>query len=309
MSYTPPPPPEVPPNRPSVPSPLPAPEQPVYQQAPAAQSPYAYAADPSYPPGSGYTGYPPAPAPTVASSGCRWGCITALIMIFLVVGVSGALVLGAFTAGANGVGGIFGSIGNAIGNVLNSWAIALNPPKRYIILPQVERIQALGELTTVKFNYAGLVTVTQDMPGLLGALYGDQQVLVAVVSIRAGIDLKSITQEDIVYDEARNILLFRLPAPVLQECFLDDSKTYVVERNTGIFGGASPALDNQARAYAIQQFRDQALEESILQEAQGETRTVLEGFMGVLNPPSEAPNIEIFFQAPDPTAILPETCR
>jgi|GEM_PF-1613902 len=304
MSYTPPPPPEVPPNRPSVPSPLPAPEQAVYQQAPAAQSPYAYAADPSYPPGSGYTGYPPAPAPAATSSGCRWGCIVALIGIFAMTALVGVLVLNVLTSGANA----FGGIGNGIGSILNIWGNAFNPQRRAIVVPEVVRLQKLQDLTTVKFNYAGVVTVRQDVPPALQALYGNEQTLVAVVSVRAGIDLSTLSAEDVTYDEATNTLTFRLPSAVLQECFMDDSKSYVVENRTGIFVGASPALSDEARRYSIQQFRDTALEEKILQEAQTEAETVMREFMSVLNP-TDGPTLQFIFKVPDPNVILPETCR
>ena len=303
MSYTPPPPPEVPPNRPSVPSPNPEPTAPAYQQAPAAQPAYAYAADPSYPPAPVYSPSPPAPAaPTY--TGCRWGCIVALVGFFAVTVLVGAVVLNTLTSGANA----FGGIGNSIGSFLNMWGNALNPPRRVIIIPEVVRLQKLQELTTIKFNYAGVVTVRQDIPPALAGLYGNEQTLVAVVSVRAGIDLSTLGQEDLTYDEATNVLTVRLPAPVLQECFMDDSKSYVVENRTGIFVGASPALSDEARRYSIEQFRNTALEENILQEAQAEAETVMREFMTVLNP-TGGPTLEFVFDAPDPNAILPETCR
>jgi hypothetical protein len=204
------------------------------------------------------------------------------------------------------MGNTIGNMGNSIGNVLNTWTGA--PPRRAIIVPQVERLQKLADLTTVKFNYAGVVTVRQDIPPLLAGLYGNEQTLVAVVSVRAGIDMSALTQDDVLYDESTNVLTLMLPPPVLQECFMDDSKSYVVENRTGVFVGASPALNDEARRYAIQQFRNQALEEKILEEAQKEGETVLREFMTVLNP-TDAPTLQLSFMPPDPNAIPPTTCQ
>jgi hypothetical protein len=227
-----------------------------------------------------------------------------LVGIFAVAVLVGAVLLNVLTSGVNA----FGGIGNGIGSILNIWGNAFNPQRRAIVLPEVERLQRLADLTTVKFNYAGVVTVSQDVPPALASLYGNEQTLVAVVSVRAGIDLSTLSAEDMSYDETRNVLTLRLPAAVLQECFMDDSKSYVVENRTGIFVGASPALNDEARRYSIQQFRQTALEENILQEAQTEAETVMREFMTVLNPEG-APTLEFVFATPDPNAVLPETCR
>lgn len=227
-----------------------------------------------------------------------------LVGIFAVTVLVGAVLLNTLTSGVN----TFGGIGNVIGSWLSGWGNAFNPPRRAIVIPEVERLQRLQDLTTVKFNYAGVVTVRQDIPPALESLYGNEQTLVAVVSVRAGIDLSTLSVEDMTYDEARNVLTLRLPAAVLQECFMDDSKSYVVENRTGIFVGASPALSDEARRYSIQQFRETALEENILQEAQNEAEVVMREFMTVLNPEG-GPTLEFVFDAPDPNVILPDTCR
>lgn len=316
MTYSPPPPPELPSNRPPASSPAeqPAPAQNPPTAYPASYPPAGYPpaayyapADPGYPPP--YGAYPPVPGqpqpvPT-GSSGCRWGCIAVLLTMFAAAVLVGAVLLNILTSGVN----TFGGIGTTIGNILGTWADAFNPPHRTIVLPQVERLQKLADLTTVKFNYAGVVTVKQDMPGVLSALYGNEQTLVAVVSVRAGIDFQSLTADDVLYDADTNTLTLTLPAPVLQECFMDDSKSYVVENRTGIFVGASPALNDEARRYAIQQFRDQALEENILQEAQKEGDTVVRDFMAVLNPSADAPALQITFAPPDLNTVAPVTCQ
>ncbi len=300
MTYTPPPPPELPSNRP----PAPQSAAPVSPYQPVPTDMYT-----SYTPATGAPqgpyGYPPPPAPAPTTSGCRWGCILVLVAVFVVTALVGLLVAGTVASSANALGGI----GSSIANIINIWSNPFNPPRQVIVLPQVERLHKLADLTTVKFNYSGLVTLRQDMPPILAGLYGNELVLVAVVSVRAGIDMSRLTPEDVIYDEATNALTLHMPPPVLQECFLDDSKTYVAQQNSGILVGAAPSLDDQARRYAIQQFRDQALEEKILQEAQKQAEIVMRDFTSVLNPSATAPSVQFVFDQADPNAIPPVTCQ
>ncbi|MBI5669669.1 MAG: DUF4230 domain-containing protein [Chloroflexi bacterium] len=56
----------------------------------------------------------------------------------------------------------------------------------------LERIQDMSLLTTTRFNYSSVVTSERQMPGILGALYGERQVMVAVGYVVAGVDMSKI---------------------------------------------------------------------------------------------------------------------
>lgn len=175
-----------------------------------------------------------------------------------------------------------------------------------IYIPPVERIQALSRLTTTRFNYSEIVTGQVDMPAWLATLYGDGLVMVAVGHIDAGIDVSQITQEDVSYDAATNTLSLSLPAPTIQNCFLDENQSYTVQRNTAIFASGVTNLEDQTRRYAIRQYRDRAIENGILDEAKTKVDTVLKEFLGIV---SSDVQIEISFKEPLADATYPDNCR
>lgn len=175
-----------------------------------------------------------------------------------------------------------------------------------IYVPEVERVQALSRLTTTRYNYAEIVGGQVDMPAWLATLYGDGLVMVAVGHIDAGIDVSQITEEDIVYDAETNTLSLTLPSPTIQNCFLDENETYTVERNTAFFAAGVTNLEDHVRQYAVRQFRDEALEEGILEDSKAEAEAVLSEFLGVVSSDVE---IELIFEDPIADAEYPDSCR
>jgi len=168
----------------------------------------------------------------------------------------------------------------------------------------LERIQALAELTTTRYNFSGIVTTERQMPPLLQIIYGDRQVLVAVGTIEAGVDLRLLTSDSIqVVDDTLRVTL---PPARLQSCAIDESKTYVVERDTGIFAPETLNLDSEARRFAIAQFRDEALESGVLQQAEDEARAVITQIILATN--SDIQRVEITFEALEDDAALPDSC-
>src|SRR5450432_1626343 len=113
----------------------------------------------------------------------------------------------------------------------------------------LDRIQALSELLTTRYNYSSLVTSQRDMPGILGGLYGDKLLMVAVGHVNAGIDMSKINISDIT--QAGDTMTITLPAAHLEDCFLDEQASYVVERDTGVFARPAPNLDTEARRFAV----------------------------------------------------------
>jgi hypothetical protein len=225
------------------------------------------------------------------------GTLGCLLVVGLILGAT-ILVTGA-------------TVGSMINNITSPFASlwensGFNTPPRNVYIPPVERVQQLSEISTVKYSYSQMILSEVDMPDLLSRLYGNSLVLVAVGHVRAGIDISQITDEDISYDESDDVLTLRLPAPVLQECFLNDSETYVAERRSAAFAPDAPQLDTESRRYAVRVFRDRALEEGILQEAAQEAEQVVSEFLQIVQDDTE---IRVITAPADPDAPLPDTCR
>ena len=212
--------------------------------------------------------------------------VLTILVLLLVLGIGAALGIALMQ------GGLLGLLGVASEPTITSVTV-------------LERIQALAELTTQRYNFSSIVTSQRDMPPLLAAIYGDRQVLIAVGYIDAGIDLSALETDAItIAGDTINVLL---PPASLQACVLDQNATYVAERDTGIFAPSAPNLDADARRFAIAQFRDQALEGGILQDAEDEARVVVTQLLLASNPAIQ--RVNIVFASADAQAQVPQTCR
>jgi hypothetical protein len=165
----------------------------------------------------------------------------------------------------------------------------------------LDRIEALSELMTTRFNYSSLVTSERDMPEILRGLYGDRMVMVAVGHVNAGIDVKNIR----VTEGPANTLVVTLPPPILQDCFLDEKKSYVVSRDTGFFAKPAPNMDQEARRYAVEQFRDMAIKAEIYQEAQQRAKNLIENLLIDIG----VKKVNVVTSPIDPNAPFPASCQ
>lgn len=168
-----------------------------------------------------------------------------------------------------------------------------------------DRVQQMSTLTTTRYTYSSVVTTERDMPDVLKLLYGEKLVMVAVGYVTAGIDMTQIKSEDVILEGNR--LTIRLPAPALQDCFLDEGASYVISRDTGLFARTAPELDESSRRYAIEQFLKEAGEAGILADAQIQAQTAIEQFIALLGNPA-IKSVNILVTEPAPDAALPETC-
>lgn len=227
------------------------------------------------------------------NSGCLWGVVGALgCLVILLIPVVIAILAGTTT-----INGVF----DDLRDIFNS------EPKIVITVNAVlDRVQTMSQLTTVRYNYSSMVTTEREMPELLQALYGDQQVMVAVGHVNAGIDLSQITTDSITIDGST--LILQLPPPQLQDCFLNEQQSYVISRDTGLFARPAPNMDVEARRYAVRQFRDMALEAGILDEVQIQSAVALQEFLSLVDP-ENIQQVQVIGAPQNLNAPLPESCQ
>lgn len=245
---------------------------------------------------------PPVDAPP--RSNCLWGCGGMLGCSLILVLLLGGTVLLGIDSVFKGFTDFFNlpAVNFSIGDPAQ-----IDIPEE-IYIPPVERVQALSELTTTRFNYAEVTSGQRNMPAWLSALYGDSLVMVVVGTIEAGIDVSQITQEDIIYDEATRELTVMLPAPVIQSCFLDESQSYVVRRETAVFADPLDNLEETLRRDALVYYRDTALEEGILVDAEADASTALRELLSILVN-DETVTINIVFEQALTDTVFPSTCQ
>lgn len=105
----------------------------------------------------------------------------------------------------------------------------------------------------------------------------DKLLLVASGEVVGGFDLARIEAEDIVVSGDRVRIV--LPPPEILYSKVDNDRTYVYERASGLFRTPDPRIESEARQLAERAIVERALEGGILRNAEQNGRTYLEAFL------------------------------
>ncbi len=136
----------------------------------------------------------------------------------------------------------------------------------------IHDVRSLARLETIQYTVEKVITAEEGQ-GTFSFLFEDRLLLVAHGIVIAGVDLEKITPEDMWLDGS--ILNVRLPEPEVFLATLDNDKTYIYERDTGMLRGPNPDLETLARQAAEKAIGEAALEDGILETA----RTNAESFL------------------------------
>jgi hypothetical protein len=186
------------------------------------------------------------------------------------------------------------------------WGI--NQPPRVTVSTMgaiIESVRKQGTLSTVNVSYLDQNMEVNTRFGALGVCNITAKHFVAG-NVDAGIDLTGITPENISYDASSEVLTLTLPASRLLNCSLDAVRTQQYE-TTGETIFCSTNTDDMRRfaSYmALNQFRQQAIDEGILFAAQENAVSTLTDMVKAL---TEVETVEIAF-APESIRIIPESC-
>jgi hypothetical protein len=130
-------------------------------------------------------------------------------------------------------------------------------PGTSVVLKQV---QTLSELVTVKYVLEKVV-IFEDVKW-----YGESRVLfLANGVVKAGIDLSEIKPENIRVDGKK--ITIKLPPAKVTDAYLDEKKSGVIERTTGVVRKFDKDLEQNARRQAVDDIRRGAREAGILKDA------------------------------------------
>jgi hypothetical protein len=143
----------------------------------------------------------------------------------------------------------------------------------------ISKVQALARLETIRYTVEKVITAETNQ-GVLAPLFGDRLLFVAHGYVIAGIDMARIEPGDLWLDGG--VLNVRLPASELLVTALDNDKSYVYDRQTGLFTKGDPNLETQARQVAESEIRKAALEDGILDQASVNAETYLHWFFETL---------------------------
>ncbi|MDZ4159300.1 MAG: DUF4230 domain-containing protein [Anaerolineaceae bacterium] len=151
----------------------------------------------------------------------------------------------------------------------------LNPTPTIIPDPVtiLNEIRSLARLETIQYTVEKVITAELGHKDLR-FLFGERLLFVAHGSVIAGVDLSRMTIEDLSMEGGT--LYVSLPEPEVFIATLDNQRSYVYDRDTGLLKRADLNLETQARMAAEEEILNAALEDGILEKARLNAEQYLE---------------------------------
>jgi Protein of unknown function (DUF4230) len=141
----------------------------------------------------------------------------------------------------------------------------------------VRHIQQLQRLETVVFGMDKIVSGGWESRYLPTFLAGEQLLLIVYGEVTAGVDLGRLLAEDVAVSD--RVVEIRLPAAEIFAARVDNDRTRVYSRQTGLFTRVDPHLESEVRKEAEQQIRQSALDGGVLGVAAANARTTMTTFL------------------------------
>jgi hypothetical protein len=152
------------------------------------------------------------------------------------------------------------ALGTKVAALLNPTPTVLPDP-----ITVIHEIRSLARLETIQYTMEKVITAEEGQ-GTLGFLFGDKLLFVGHGTVIAGIDLARLRPEDLWVKD--NVLYVRLPPAEIFVVDIDNEKSYVYNRDTGILTKGDNNLEKTARIAAEKEITKSALDEGILKQAQ-----------------------------------------
>jgi hypothetical protein len=142
----------------------------------------------------------------------------------------------------------------------------------------ITHINALGRLETTEFAMHTVVDLEKDPSNLWEQIVGsDKLLLVAEGEVVAGFDLDKVSRQDIIVQGTTVKII--LPSPEIFYSRIDNERTYVYERKTGLLVKPDQTLESRARLLAEQSLVDWAIERGIYEKAESYGRLQIENLL------------------------------
>lgn len=157
----------------------------------------------------------------------------------------------------------------------------MNPTPTIIPDPvtYINEVRALARLETIQYSVEKVITAEIGQ-GNFDFLFGDSLLFVAHGVAIAGIDMAKIQPQDMAL--VNGVLNVRLPPAEIFIVTLDNNKSYVYQRDTGILTKQTVDLETLARQKAEEEIQKAVLEEGILNQAQANAELYLYKFFQAL---------------------------
>lgn len=154
------------------------------------------------------------------------------------------------------------------GFLASRWVVDSGRPRIANTTTVVTQIQALSQLVSVKYVFEKVVNLDDYK------WYGQNRLLMIAHGVaKAGVDLQKVTRDDVLI--RGDHIAITLPRPVLTDVYLEENRTEVLERSTGLLRLFDQQMEQEARRQALEEIRKTARAAGILKDAEERTRLQL----------------------------------
>ena len=141
----------------------------------------------------------------------------------------------------------------------------------------VRQIQQLQRLETVSYTMDKIISGEHENAYLPKFLAGDRLLLVVHGEVVGGINLAGLGPGDVLVKGQK--VSIHLPAAEVFSTRIDNARTKVYSRDTGLFSSPDPNLESEVRQEAERQLQQAALQDGILKTAADNARTTISSML------------------------------
>jgi hypothetical protein len=195
-----------------------------------------------------------------------------VVGLLVIMALTGFALVNAVRQAANAPATAAGGIVTQVQQFFNPTPTIYPDPVSVVL-----QVRALSRLETAQYTIEKVITAEIGQ-GTLGPLFGDRLLFVAHGEVIAGVDLSKLAPSDIAVSPDGKVTII-VPAAEIFIATLDNEKSYVYDRDTGLLTKGDVNLETQARQVAQQEIQRAALEGGILELAASNAATILESLM------------------------------
>jgi hypothetical protein len=145
------------------------------------------------------------------------------------------------------------------------------------------QIRNLNRLETQSFSVERVVEAKVERGNPLDLLLSDRLLLIASGDVIAGVDLAKLKDSDVTITPDGKTITLRLPPSEIFSKSLNNDRTRVYDRQTGIFASENKDLETQARSAAEAEILQAACEGGVMQKSADEAKRAVEQFVRLLD--------------------------
>lgn len=188
------------------------------------------------------------------------GCARGMVILGALIAV-GAIII---YFSLNNAASRLNPFGNAqITNPLAAQPTAINANRPAV----VQSIRSLNRLEATTYIAEKVIEAGQQGNAVYNIFLGDKLLLIAHGEVIAGFDLAKISEQSIQVSADGQTVALTMPPSEILTYKLDNSKTAVYDRQTGVATRGNPGLETEARRIAEQEILRSACEGGVLTRA------------------------------------------